>query len=314
MEGSMGTMRNLLLKGSESQWLAAKVQQRGFVQRAARRFVPGETVEAAVPAADELSGRGISSFLTLLGEAVTDRDEARAIADHYLDVLDRIQRSGLSAHLSLKPTQFGFDIDPELCSELLGKVAARASEDGTFVWIDMEASPYVDGTLDIYRTLRGQNDNVGVCVQSYLYRTADDLDSLLRINATIRLVKGAYKEGPDIAFPRKEDVDANFMKLAKRLLSAEGREGGARHGFATHDMQLVARLRDFAEGASIPQSDYEIQMLYGIRRNDQVRLSAEGASVRVLISYGTAWFPWYMRRLAERPANLGFVVRSIFAR
>lgn len=310
----MGTMRSLLLKGSESEWLADKVQKRGFVQRAVRRFMPGETVEAAAAAAAELSDRGISSMLTLLGEAVADRSKAEAVADHYMDVLDRIERSGLSAHLSLKPTQFGYDIDPDLCAELLGKIVDRAAQGASFVWIDMEASPYVDGTLDLFRALREKRDNVGVCLQSYLYRTADDLESLVLQNATIRLVKGAYSELPDIAFPRKEDVDANFMRLAKRLLSAEARDGGACPGFATHDMQLIARIRDFAEGAGIPGSGYEIQMLYGICQSDQVRLSAEGASVRVLISYGTAWFPWYMRRLAERPANLGFVVRSMFAR
>jgi proline dehydrogenase len=176
----------------------------------------------------------------------------------------------------------------------------------------MEASPYVDGTIELYRTLRSKHDNVGLCLQSYLYRTAEDLEALLSINATIRLVKGAYNEPSETAFPGKEDVDTNFMKLAKRLLSSEGRAGGARHGFGTHDTRLIERIRDFAEGAGIPKDAFEIQMLYGIRRSDQIRLSAEGASVRVLISYGTAWFPWYMRRLAERPANLAFLVRSVF--
>jgi len=309
----MGATRDLLLRGSESEWLAAKVQKRRFVQRAVRRFMPGETVEAAAAAADELTGRSISSMLTLLGEAITDRKEAEAVTEHYVGVLDRIQRTGLPAHLSLKPTQLGFDVDPALCAELVGSLVARADEFGSFVWVDMEASPYVDGTIDLYRTLRNKHDNVGVCLQSYLYRTADDLEALLSVSATIRLVKGAYNEPTEVAFPNKDDVDANFMKLAKRLLAPEALEGGARHGFGTHDMQLITRIRDYAEGAGIPKDAYEIQMLYGIRRNDQVRLSAEGAAVRVLISYGTAWFPWYMRRLAERPANLGFVLRSVFA-
>jgi proline dehydrogenase len=275
--------------------------------------MPGETVEAAAAAADELSGRNISSVLTLLGEAITDRSEAEAVTEHYAGVLDRIERSGLTSHLSLKPTQMGYDVGPDLCTELIDGLVARADKIGSFVWIDMEASPYVDGTIELYMALRGKHDNVGICLQSYLYRTAEDLEALLSIDATIRLVKGAYNEPSDTAFAGKEDVDANFMKLAKRLLSPDGRGGGARHGFGTHDMQLVARIRDFAEGAGIPKDGYEIQMLYGIRRNDQVRLSAEGASVRVLISYGTAWFPWYMRRLAERPANLGFLLRSVFS-
>jgi len=308
----MGAMRNLLLKGSESAWLAARVQQRGFVQRAVRRFLPGETVEAAAAAADELAGRNITSMLTLLGEAVTDRTEAASVSEHYCGVLDRIQRRGLPSHLSLKPTQLGYDIDPALCTELIEDLVTRADEIGSFVWIDMEASPYVDGTIDLYRTLRTKHENVGICLQAYLYRTGEDLEALLSLSARIRLVKGAYNEPPDRAFPKRLDVDANFMKLAKRLLGSEGRKGGVRQGFGTHDMQLVTRIRDFAEGAGIPTDAYEIQMLYGIRRSDQVQLSAEGVSVRVLISYGTAWFPWYMRRLAERPANLGFVVRSVF--
>jgi proline dehydrogenase len=308
----MGVMRSLLLKGSESPWLAAQVANRRFAQRAVRRFMPGETNDAALAAAQELQGRGITAVLTQLGEAIANRREAEAVTAHYLDVLDRVQRTGLPAQLSVKPTQLGLDLGVEVCTAQAKRLVDRAAQLGTFVWIDMEASPYVDATLDLYRALRAEHDNVGVCLQAYLYRTAADLESLLPIHPSIRLVKGAYSEPPGVAFVRKADVDENFMKLAKRLLNA-GREGGVRHGFGTHDMQLVARIRDFAEGAGVAKDAYEIQMLYGIRRNDQVRLSAEGASVRVLISYGSAWFPWYMRRLAERPANLGFVLRSVFA-
>jgi len=309
----MGVMRSLLLKGSESPWLATQVANRRFAQRAVRRFMPGETVDAALAAAQELNGRGITAVLTQLGEAITDRGEAEAVTAHYLDVLDRVQRTGLRAQLSVKPTQLGLDLGVEVCTAQAKRLVDRAAQVGTFVWIDMEASPYVDTTLDLCRTLRAEYDNVGVCLQAYLYRTAADLESLLPIHPSIRLVKGAYSEPPGVAFVRKADVDENFIKLAKRLLSGAAREGGVRHGFGTHDMQLVARIRDFAEGAGVAKDAYEIQMLYGIRRNDQVRLSAEGASVRVLISYGSAWFPWYMRRLAERPANLGFVLRSVFA-
>ena len=308
----MGVMRTLLLKGSESPWLASHVAKRHFAQRAVRRFLPGETVEAALAAVEELRGRGITSVLTQLGEAIADRREAEAATAHYLDVLDKAQRTDLSTQLSLKPTQLGLGLDAGLCVAQAARLADRAAQLGTFVWIDMEASPYVDATLDLYRTLRAEYDNVGVCLQAYLYRTVADLESLLPIRPAIRLVKGAYSESPGVAFVRKADVDQNFVKLAKRLLSAEARQGGVRHGFGTHDMQLVARIRDFAEGAGIAKDAYEIQMLYGIRRSDQVRLSAEGASIRVLISYGAAWFPWYMRRLAERPANLGFVLRSVF--
>lgn len=309
----MGVMRSLLLKGSESPWLATQVANRRFAQRAVRRFMPGETIDAALAAAQELQGRGITAVLTQLGEAIADRREAEAVTAHYLDVLDRVQRTGLPAQLSVKPTQLGLDLGVEVCAAQAKRLVDGAARLETFVWIDMEASPYVDATLDLYRALRAEHDNVGVCLQAYLYRTAADLESLLPIHSSIRLVKGAYSEPPGVAFVRKADVDENFIKLAKRLLSGAAREGGVRHGFGTHDMQLVTRIRDFAEGAGVARDAYEIQMLYGIRRNDQVRLSAEGASVRVLISYGSAWFPWYMRRLAERPANLGFVLRSVFS-
>jgi proline dehydrogenase len=178
----------------------------------------------------------------------------------------------------------------------------------------MESSRYVDATLELYRELRSHYHNVGICLQSYLYRTVEDLASLVPLGAAIRLVKGAYMEPPDTAFPRKSDVDENFVRIAKRLLGEEARACGVRVGFGTHDVAVITRIRDFAEGAGVPKDAYEVQMLYGIRRDAQARLAAAGYRLRVLISYGSAWFPWYMRRLAERPANLGFVLRSLVAR
>ena len=310
----MAIMRGLLLKGSRSEWLATKVRRRGFAQRAVRRFMPGETVEAALAATEELRGQSISTILTLLGEAITTKDEAETVTSHYLDVYDQIERGDYPTRISVKPTQLGLDVGRAVCQAQLRRLAKRAAAADSLLWIDMEASPYVDATLEMYRELRGEFDNVGVCLQAYLYRTGADLESLLPLKPTIRLVKGAYAEPADLAYPRKEDVDAAFMRLAKRLLSADARGPGIQPAFGTHDMQLITRIRDYAEGAEIAKDAYEIQMLYGIRRYEQTRLSAAGVPVRVLISYGAEWFPWYMRRLAERPANLMFVVRSLIAR
>jgi proline dehydrogenase len=307
----MGVMRTLLLKGSTSPWLKRQVEQRAFAQRAVRRFMPGETPEAALAAAHDLERIGMPTVLTLLGEAISDDAEASRVADHYLALLDRVASNGLKAQISVKPTQLGVDVGRDLCATLLERLVRKAAEAGNFVWVDMEATPYVDATLDLYRRVRGQHSNVGVCLQSYLYRTADDLEALLPMRPTVRLVKGAYAEPPHAAFPRKADVDANYVMLAKRLLSPEARVGGAIHGFGTHDPQVVARITDFAEGAGVAKGAFEIQMLYGIRRNDQLRWRAEGHTMRVLISYGSYWFPWYMRRLAERPANVWFVAKAL---
>ncbi|MDH3570527.1 MAG: proline dehydrogenase family protein, partial [Gemmatimonadota bacterium] len=275
-------MRTLLLKGSQNQWLGTRVPKRKFVQRAVRRFMPGETLDAALATAEQLRELGMSTVVTLLGEAITDRAEAERMTTHYLDAYERIRRPGLPTEISVKPSQMGLDVGKDVCAAQLQALAARADASGSFLWIDMEATPYVDATLELFRDLRSRQTNVGVCLQSYLYRTAEDLEQLLPLAPAIRLVKGAYSEPPNLAFPRKRDVDENFMRLAKRMLSAEARDLGVRAGFGTHDMQLIDRIRDFAEGAGIPKDAYEVQMLYGIRRNEQIRLTAEGQSVRVL--------------------------------
>ena len=307
----MGLMRTLLLKASESRWLADHASRRRFAQRAVRRFMPGEDIEAALTAAEQLGERNIPTLITLLGEAITNRPEAEQVAQHYVDALERIERRGLKTQLSVKLTQLGLDISRDLCAEQLATVVERAAALGNFVCIDMEGSSYVDATLDLFRSVRPDHPNVGICLQAYLYRTAEDFDSLLPLSPSVRLVKGAYNEPPRLAFPKKADVDANYFKLAKRLLAEDARPEGVTPAFGTHDLQLVTRIRDFAEGAGIAKSAYEIQMLYGIRREEQLRLAADGNVMRTLISYGGAWFPWYMRRLAERPANLWFVARSV---
>ena len=239
------------------------------------------------------------------------REEAEAVARHYEDVLGKVRKSQYLTHLSIKPTQLGMDIGADLCFELYDGLAETASSAGSMLWIDMEASPYVDPTLHLFRKLRERHDNVGVCLQAYLYRAADDLEALIPLGPAIRLVKGAYDEPAHVAFPRKQDTDANLLKLAKRLLSDDALKAGVRLGLGTHDIHLIARLNDYVEGARLPKDAYEVQMLYGIRTQDQLRLAAGGYAMRVLISYGSAWFRWYMRRLAERPANLLFVARSV---
>ena len=310
----MGLMRSALLRGSESRWLSEKIRDRAFARRAVRRFMPGETIEAALGACLSLKDRGMCSVITQLGEAITDRAAAERVTGHYVGALERIGDADLPAEVSVKPTHLGLDVGRDVCAAQLDALLETASRTGNFIWVDMEGSRHVDGTLAMYRDLRSRHHNVGICLQSYLYRTAEDLASLVPLGAAIRLVKGAYMEPPDTAYPRKHDVDENFVRLAKRLLGEEARACGVRVGFGTHDPVVITRIRDFAEGAGVPKDAYEVQMLFGIRRDEQARLAASGYRVRILISYGTEWFPWYMRRLAERPANLGFVLRSLVAR
>ena len=295
--------------------MAEHATRHRFVRRAVRRFMPGETVDAALEAAGSLAAEGIPTLVTLLGENLVEVSEADAVARHYLDALGQVRAAGLDAELSVKPTQLGLDLDPALCRRHLDALTdAAAQEPRSTVWIDMEGSPYVDPTLELYRSLRERHANVGVCLQAYLYRTAADLEALLPLGPSIRLVKGAYLEPREIAFPDKADVDRSYLALAERLLDALGRGDGLRVGFGTHDPRLIERINAGAAERGTSPAAFEWQMLYGIQREEQRRLARAGYRVRVLISYGAAWYPWYMRRLAERPANLLFVARNVFAR
>ena len=308
---TMGLMRSALLRASKSQWLSQQVRSRRFVRRAVSRFMPGEDAESALQAAQQFTEQHMPTVLTQLGENVSDAGEARAVTQHYAGVLDRIQALKLPAHISVKPTQLGLDVSRDLCLEQLNALATHAARVGTFVSVDMEGSDYVDRTLDLYGKVRPAHPNVGLCLQAYLYRTPDDLASLLPLSPTIRLVKGAYNEPATIAFPKKADVDQRYFELAQRLLAAP--RPPQVHGFGTHDAKLIDRICAHARSTGVPHTAFELQMLYGIRAADQSRLARSGYSMRVLISYGSYWFPWYMRRLAERPANVWFVVRSMFA-
>lgn len=306
----MGLGRNALLWASRSAWLRQRFPRIPTVRRAVKRFMPGEDVDSAIGAAHELNGSQIPTVFTHLGENIADLAEADAVHQHYREVIDRVARERLDTEISIKPTHLGLELDAERATENLEALVDHAREVGNRVWIDMEASPYVDATLDLYRRVRANHSNVGICLQSYLYRTADDLESLMPLGPAIRLVKGAYKEPTSVAFPKKADVDANFLALSEVLLNRLG-EDGVRVAFATHDMSLIEQIRDAAHEAGVSADGYEIQMLYGIRTSDQLRLVSSGSVVRVLISYGTDWFPWYMRRLAERPANVLFVFRNL---
>ena len=308
----MGLVRSAFLAGSQSRWLRERAVNYRFVRRAVSRFMPGEDMEAALAATQALKASGIGSVLTYLGENLERAEEAEQVTRHYLDVLARVKRASLGAEISIKLTQLGLDLGPAACEAAVMTLVERARADGTWVWIDMESSAYTNVTLDIYRRARARFPNVGVCVQAYLRRTEQDLKSLIPLGGGLRLVKGAYREPPDKAFPKKRDVDANYFALAGRLLGREARQAGVRAIFGTHDSALIRRIEDLGRAEALQPQDLEFQMLYGIQREEQVRLAARGYRFRVLISYGDAWFPWYMRRLAERPANVLFVLRHVF--
>jgi proline dehydrogenase len=306
-------MRHMLLKASRSEWLGRQFQRRTFARRASRRFLPGEHVESALGAAEVFRDRGIASLITLLGENVTGRAQAEAVAREYIAVTGAVRERGVDCQLSVKPTQLGLDLDADLCARHLESLLDEAAGAGDRVWLDMESSAYVDRTLDLVERTRERHDNVGVCVQAYLHRTQDDVERLIRLGVPIRLVKGAYNEPSSIAIKNRRDVDANFLALAGRCLQAVSRGEGGFPAFGTHDMRLITRIQSAAETIGVARDAFEFEMLYGIGRDSQDRLAAAGYLMRVLISYGSDWFPWYMRRLAERPANVWFVIRSLFA-
>ncbi|MBV8208261.1 MAG: proline dehydrogenase family protein [Acidobacteria bacterium] len=309
----MGLMRSSLLYASQNAWLRRQAPKYGFVRRTVSRFMPGERLEDAMAAAQRLAARRLRTVFTQLGENITSPAEAALVRDHYLSVLAQVRDAGLPTEISVKLTQLGLDLGDELCYVNLKPLAAAAAMHagaGT-LWIDMEGSAYTARTLDLFARLHAEHPNAGVCVQAYLYRTRDDVDRLIEMKAAVRLVKGAYKEPAAIAFPRKRDVDRNYFALAERLLSAAARERGVRAAFGTHDRELIARISAHAEQNGVPHAGLEFQMLYGIQTAEQERLAAEGCDSRVLVAYGAHWYAWFMRRLAERPANVWFVVKNL---
>jgi len=271
-----------------------------------RRFVAGEELADAVEAIRQLNRRGISASFDHLGESITSEVETRKEVNEYVRVLDSIHEGGLDSNVSVKLTQLGLDVSQDLCYANTRTIVEAALRYNNFVRIDMEDSTKTDATLQVFKRLRAEFENVGIVIQAYLLRSEKDTEELLELGARIRLCKGAYKEPPSVAFPKKADVDANYIKLTKMLLSSS-----VYHGIATHDENMIAATIQFATERNISPDKFEFQMLYGIRRDLQEKLVRDGYRIRVYVPYGRYWYPYFMRRLAERPANVWFVLRNM---
>jgi len=303
-------MRRVLLWMARNPWLKERLPRLRFVRKAVRRFMPGEDADAAFAAATTLAADGHGILFTRLGENLTSLAEADAVAAHYHGILDRGAELARPIELSVKPTQLGLDIDEEACFRLCSELAARADVTGTWFWVDMEGSAYVERTLVLFERLKAKHRNVGICIQAYLKRTPADLRRLLPLEPAVRLVKGAYDEPAAIAWQKKAEVDGAYQAAALVLADA-ARDGKARLALGTHDGALVERIASFAEAADVPREKLEVHMLYGIRAGELRRLQAAGFPPFTLIAYGRHWYPWYVRRLAERPANVGFALRQL---
>ncbi len=306
----MNIGRNLLLWASKNEWMTGHVPNFKFIQKALKRFMPGETPTDAINAARELLKHNIQTTFTHLGENINDLREAEISAQHYVDLIEIINNEKLDIEVSLKLTQIGFDLSFEKTLEFFKEIAQKAKECNNNVFIDIEDSSYVDKTIDFYKLIKEEYDNVGLCLQSYLYRTMDDVKAMIDINPWIRLVKGAYNEPYLIAFKNKKDADENYFTISKYFLE-QLQKKDIRIAFATHDPKLQEHIKNEAKKNDLPNKIVEFQMLYGIKEREQISLTAQGYNVRTLISYGKLWYPWYMRRLAERPANVGFILKNM---
>jgi proline dehydrogenase len=303
-------MRRLFLWAARNGWLKTRLPRFRFMKRAVRRFMPGETLEAALDAAAPLEAAGIGTMYTRLGENLTSLDEADEVADHYIGVFDAIVARGYRGEVSVKPTQLGLDLDEERTLVHLTRLAEKAAETGSYLWIDMEGSDYVESTIRLYERLRAVQPRTGICLQAYLKRTPSDVERLRPLDPAIRLVKGAYDESETIAYRDKRQVDASYLSLAVDILKT-GRGHQIRLGLGTHDVRLIEQIAEQVDPAGVPRDGFEVEMLYGIRSREQYRLAKAGYRVQTLIAYGEHWYPWYMRRLAERPANVAFAIRSL---
>ncbi|HEV2472372.1 MAG TPA: proline dehydrogenase family protein [Chthonomonadales bacterium] len=298
--------RAVLLRLGESKRVEGLIRNSAWSSRAARRFVAGETIDEALRAARTLNGQSMPVTLDYLGESVRAADQVAAVMEVYHELFRRIREDGLDANVSLKLTALGLDIDPAHCLANMRRLLDAVGAD-QFVRIDMEGSSYTQRTLDLFYTLWNENRrNVGVVIQSYLRRSATDVEGLLSAGARVRLCKGAYNEPPEVAFPEKSQVDENYIRLMRRLLVA-----GVYPGIATHDEKMIAATRSFACEQKIATDRFEFQMLYGIRKDIQAKLVSDGYRLRIYTPFGTHWYPYFMRRLAERPANLWFVVKNV---
>jgi proline dehydrogenase len=303
-------LRAAFISLSESKSLRATAEKTWIGQRLSRRFVAGTTIEDALAVTRATNRLGLSVSVDNLGENVTNADEARHSAQLYHQMLDQMSAQGLDANVSLKLTHMGLDVDESLAYGIVSQLVQHAARINNFVRVDMEGSPYTQRTLDFVRKLHAQPENagkVGAVIQAYLFRSEKDIEQLVADRIRVRLCKGAYKEPPEIAFEKKEDTDANYLKLMKMLLKS-----GVYHGIATHDEEMIRGTIEFAQKEKIPASAFEFQMLYGIRRDLQQKLVKDGWACRVYIPFGTEWYPYLMRRLAERPANALFILRNLF--
>ncbi|MFN2400066.1 MAG: proline dehydrogenase family protein [Gemmatimonadaceae bacterium] len=301
-------LRKAFLYLSNQQRIFHFVRRNGFAKKLAHRFVAGETLDEALEAVRRLNGIGIAASLDLLGESVGNEKEARAAGREYIHMLDRIQERKLDTNVSVKLTAMGLDISSDLCASIMHDILRRAQEYRTFVRIDMEGSAYTERTLKLFeeRLYPTYPENVGIVLQSYLYRTQADVDRAIALRCRVRLCKGAYQEPATVAFPEKKNVDANYVRCMESLMSA-----GNYPGLATHDEAIITRAKRFAVQERIGADRFEFQMLYGVRRDIQERLVREGYRMRVYVPFGTQWYPYLMRRLAERPANFAFVAGNI---
>lgn len=308
----MSLSRSVLLWMSENKWMQNNVPRWWFIRKAVKKFMPGESVEDALNAAQNFSVYNIPTVFTKLGENITQISEAAAVRDHYLNLIDKISERKLDVEISLKLTQLGFDLSEEETFKNFSAIAKHTKEKlGNTVFIDMEGSVYTQKTIDFYKRIKHEHDNAGLCLQAYLRRTDNDLNELFGISSSLRLVKGAYKEPQEIALPEKSGVDLNYFTLATKMMSEVGKNG-ERIIYATHDQKLITKIIEESKKIGLPKEKLEFQMLYGIKTALQKQLAKEGYKIRVLISYGESWYPWYVRRLAERPANIWFVLKNLF--
>ena len=306
----MSLGRSILLAAARSQRLNDFALHSAFVKRATRKFMPGENPDDALKAGETIAASGRGLLYTQLGEAITNAAEATAVRDHYLWFFDQIRARRLPAHVSVKPTQLGLDLSHSECERHLLALAAKAEATGSALWLDMEDSTYVDRTIDLYVTLLKKHPSTGIALQAYLFRTPKDLTRLIPLKPTIRLVKGAYDEPHSIAYAKKSDTDRVYFDLASQMLEA-AHDASCTPIFGTHDLGLIGRITAQAARIGLSKDKYQIHMLYGIRDAAQRQLVADGHVVKTLVSYGAAWYRWYMRRLAERPANVLFVLKSL---
>ncbi len=307
-------LRSSFLYLSQASWAKNLIMSVGPARRSAKRFVAGDTLEEAIEVVRRLNQKGLEVTLDHLGESVIDEAGARQATEAYLSMLDTLAQSGVRATASLKLTQLGLDISEDLCISNIRRVLECAKATGSHITIDMESTAYTDATLRVFRRLRQEFDNVGTVIQAYLYRSEADMQALGHEGAFVRLCKGAYKEPGDRAFPDKADVDANYVHLIEIFLTPETVQAGAYLGIATHDEKMIAAAKAHLKTNAIPNDHFEFQMLYGIRGKLQEQLHDDGFKVRIYVGYGTEWYPYFMRRLAERPANVWFILSNFFRR